>query len=114
MRFGSAEHLSVDRTRVHEFTLILRGARSIAAALVIPLNAHFVALYAIAPGDPRSQKCLLSLISLHSRLIPAGHRTPNSIEADVFRHGVRCRLAAILAAGSSLRTLNTPSAVSTL
>jgi DNA-binding XRE family transcriptional regulator len=24
-----------------------------AAALVIPLNAHFVALYAIAPGDPR-------------------------------------------------------------
>src|SRR5215470_15034945 len=36
-----------------EFTRILRGARSIAAALVIPLNAHFVALYAIAPGDPR-------------------------------------------------------------
>src|SRR5213596_2293760 len=31
-----------------EFTRILRGARSIAAALVIPLSTHFVALYAIA------------------------------------------------------------------
>src|ERR1700756_788970 len=36
-----------------EFTRILRGARSIAAALVIPLNAHLVAPYASAPGDPR-------------------------------------------------------------
>src|SRR5215831_7009087 len=37
-----------------EFTRILRGARSIATALVMPLKAHLVALYAIAPGDPRS------------------------------------------------------------
>ena len=35
-------------------------------------------------------------------------------EGNYSSHGVRCMLAPVLAAGSSVRTLNAPSAVSTL